>query len=266
MKVSESSLKSVLEIADEISSLVKSMNKLKKDEEEPKEEQQEAEASPDAAAEGAADAPEAEASQEAPAEGEGQEAEASQEAPAEGEGQEQEMSLEQHIAAMSDDELHSMLESLMQELEKRHGAAEAQGQDPAQAQPAAQPEMDKSDEYSKMQKSIQDLASSVAKIAERLDSAENLSKSQKPAGEPKKPVATQSAPAMGSAEVLTKSATKPQRLTKSETAEFLIGRQRNGDRIISSDDLLNLNSVKSEEQLHKFQDSLAKRGVEFPKF
>lgn len=255
--------KQLEQVVGEVDSLLKSWP-MKKDED--KEEMPEAPEAKAPAAEGAEEgkATEAEAAQEgAEAESADQGQDADQEM-----SSEDEMSLEQHAEAMSDEELHEMIEVLMKELEKRHGSEAGQETAPQMSPDSAAPEMEKSsemkEEYNKMHKSIQDLASVVEKMAARIESFEAMGKSQKQ-DKAQVVVVNQGAPAMNSAEVMTKSQPKAQRLSKSETAEFLLGRLRNGDRNVSSDDVAHLSTLRSEADVHKFQDQLVKRGIELPK-
>jgi hypothetical protein len=56
-----------------------------------------------------------------------------------------------------------------------------------------------------------------------------------------------------------------QRLTKSQTESFLLGQIRSGNKSASSRDLIDLNYVKSDEELSAFHERLRAAGMNIPK-
>lgn len=186
-----------------------------------------------------------------------------EEVPAEGEG---EMSLEQHLDSMSEEDLHALIEAALSTLEARAGGNSVDGEEmpeaPAPQVPSEESPMEKSikTEHEAMKKSIADLTDLVSKQAGTI---ETLQKSQVKPAAPK--VTTRPAPA-NKVEVLKKSeAAAPQRLQKSETVQFLLGKQREGNRHVNSDVISRANACRSDADLHELQDNLTKLGMIFPK-
>lgn len=218
----------------------------------------EQEAAPEAPAAPAEMAPEAPAEQ-APA-AEGQEGE-----------QSQEESAEQHASSLSDEELDMMLQVLMAEKEKRSSAqSEGQeGQEQSQEAPAqeAQPEqmqMSMKDDYAKMHKSMESLVSMVTDLKAEVAASKAAPAAQKPAQA--KTTSKAAASNLKDVQVLEKSTPVAKRLSKSETNEFLQGQIRKKNPLVSSKNIVDLNYINSDEELHAMQDELTKKGLEFPKF
>lgn len=213
-----------------------------------------------------------------PAMPEGMEGQADQEAAAEApapeapeaegaEGQGDEMAeLAAHAQSLSDEELDQMIQLLMQEKDQR-GAAQApaaEGQAPAAPAPApAEDEAQKAmkEDYAKMHKSMSVVIESLEKLTKEVESIKTKPAAKAPA---------QKAVVTNSQQVMQKSGTAPakvaQRLNKSETEAFLLGRIRAKDPVVNSRTVLDLNYVQSEAELGQFQDALAKQGVQFPQF
>lgn len=180
------------------------------------------------------------------------------------EGQHDEMAeLAAHAQSLSDEELDQMIQLLMQEKDQRSAAqAPAEGQAPAAPAPAedeAQKAM--KEEYAKMHKSMSVVIDSLEKLTKEVEAIKT-----KPAAKP----AVQKAVVTNSQQVMQKSGTVAakavQRLNKSETEAFLLGRIRAKDPMVSSRTLIDLNYVQSDADLGNFQDSLVKQGVQFPQF
>ena len=247
---------------DEMADLLSKSMKLAKDENGPAAEDKEAEAASQEAAPSAepagaeAAAPSADAADMAGAEAQD---------PDVGMAPESEMSLEQHAAAMSDEELHEFIEVLMKEAEKRQGAGEGGEGAPAEAAPAAEP-AEKSMPMEGMMKSFEAALSKITEsFTAKLNAVEEkLAKSQ-PAPAAPKAVVVNATPVSMNGDVLEKSAPKRERLTKSETSSFLINKMKEGNRLVDSDDVARVNATKTADQLYQIQDTLSKRGIEFPK-
>lgn len=178
------------------------------------------------------------------------------------EGQGDEMAeLSAHAQSLSDEELDQMIQLLMQEKDSR-GAAAPEAQAPDMAPPAAPaPDMEAQKSMNAMHKSMSVVISSLEKLTKEVEAI----KTAKPAAKP----AVQKAVVTNTQQVMQKSgsvATKPvERLNKSETESFLMGRMRAGDRNITTRDITNLNYVQSDAELKSYQDALTKQGVVFPK-
>jgi hypothetical protein len=179
-----------------------------------------------------------------------------EEAPeAEAEGEE-ESSLQDHLASMEDEELHELVDAAIAELESRMGAG-------AEQEPAAEENPSNNMEPNPMAEQMENMQKSIAALTDMVSrQSEELKKSVK-APAPK--VANSKPIPSNRVEVLSKSVEKPQRLNKSETAEFLLNQQRKGNSIVNSQILAKANSVKNEEDLHMLQDQLTKAGLAFPK-
>lgn len=178
------------------------------------------------------------------------------------EGQHDEMAeLSAHAQSLSDEELDQMIQLLMQEKDSR-GAAAPEAAAPDMAPPAAPaPDMEAQKSMNAMHKSMSIVINSLEKLTKEVEAI----KTAKPAA---KPVA-QKAVVTNTQQVMQKSgsvAAKPvERLNKSETESFLMGRMRAGDRNITTRDITNLNYVQSDAELKSYQDALTKQGVVFPK-
>lgn len=240
---------------DDMADLLKKSMKLAKDG--PEDEEQ------DPAASAAPDAPTPDATPAAPSADATEQAGAEAQDPDAGMNPEAEMTLEQHASAMSDEELHEFIEVLMKEAEKRQGGGEnPEGGEAAPAPMAPEPAEKSMDT---MMKSFE---ATVSKLVDAFTSKfssieDKLAKSQAP--KEKVVVVNQQPVSMNAGDVLEKSAPRIQRLTKSETSTFLLNKMREGNRLVSSDDIAVVNTAKNSDQLHQIQDSLSKRGIEFPK-
>ena len=161
-------------------------------------------------------------------------------------GQDEVSEIGQMASELSDEDLSGLIEMLSQELQSRQ---QPQEQAPMES-PA--PEMDKSAEIGMLQKSVKAMQAEINSLK---------------AAKVNKPVANRAASTQRVAvvEKSTKEAPKPQRLTKSETEDFLMGRIRSKDPNVSSKQLIDLQYVRSDEALEAFQDSLVSKGIELPK-
>ena len=180
------------------------------------------------------------------------------------EGQHDEMAeLAAHAQSLSDEELDQMIQLLMQEKDTR-GAAQAPAAEGQMPPPAAPQDMEAQkamkEDYAKMHKSMSVVIESLEKLTKEVEAIK-----AKPAAKP----AVQKAVVTNSQQVMQKSGSAPaksvQRLNKSETESFLLGRMRARDPNVTTRDVTNLGYVNSDAELASFQDSLTKAGVEFPK-
>jgi hypothetical protein len=198
------------------------------------------------------------------AQAEQESAEAPEAEGAEGEDQDEMAELAAHAQSLSDEELDQMIQLLMQEKDTR-GAAQAPEAEGQMAPPAAPQDMEAQkamkEDYAKMHKSMSVVIESLEKLTKEVESIK-----AKPAA--KAPV--QKAVVTNSQQVMQKSGSAPaksvQRLSKSETESFLLGRMRVRDPNVNTRTITDLGYVNSDAELASFQDSLAKQGVEFPKF
>ena len=161
-------------------------------------------------------------------------------------GQDEVSEIGQMASELSDEDLSGLIEMLSQELQSRQ---QPQEQAPMES-PA--PEMDKSAEIGMLQKSVKAMQAEINSLK---------------AAKVNKPVANRAASTQRVAvlEKSTKEAPKPQRLTKSETEDFLMGRIRSKDPNVSRKQLIDLHYVRSDEALEAYQDSLVSKGIEVPK-
>lgn len=165
---------------------------------------------------------------------------------------------------LSDEELDQLLEVLMSEKQSRSSQMqqEAPMEAPAQEAPAQEPaEKSMKEEYAKLGKSLETLAGSIEALNKKVDS---LSAPQKPAKVAAK------APAANSQDVKVLHKSQPtapaaKRLTKSETLEFMENQLKKGNKLIDRNVVMDVVATKSEDELHAVQDSLIKKGIEFPK-
>lgn len=188
---------------------------------------------------------------------------------ANGEGQEGDM-MEQVAAEasqLSDEELDMMLHVLMQEKDGRMSqedgaqAPAPEGDDGMEA-PAPEPEekslaMSMKEEFAKMAKSFKDEVSSLKKSVDGL-TAENA-KLKKAAAKPAaRPAAS------NKVEVLEKSVKAPERMTKSEATNYLLGQMRNKNKTVKADHVALVNAARSEDDLTYAYQVLKDEGVEIP--
>lgn len=263
-------MKNEKEILDAIAETTKQINEvlaksgyaLAKNDEENEMPPQESEVPDEAPAPEAAQAPEGEPEGQpedgAPA------PEGEQEGQPEGDGMAEE--LKAHAKEMSDEELEMLLQILMTEHESR-SAPSQEGEAPApEAAPA--PEMpegaEKSmkEDMSKLSKSMETVVSAMEKIAKEV---ENL-KTKKPVASAK-PAATNRP-----VQVLEKSdkptaSKKPegQRLTKSQTHDFLQNEIRKGNKSVDSGMAIDALYKSTDEELYAYQDELVAKGISLPR-
>ena len=166
---------------------------------------------------------------------------------------------EEEMAAMvkelSDEELEEMLSYLMQE-------KDARTQTPAEGAPPEAPPMEAEksmkDDFLKLSKSIEKLGSQLGTLTEDMKTLKT-----------KPPVRVASKPAAANKpQVLEKSDPEPtskQRLSKSESIEFMLNKKRE-NASITTDHITEMNLAKTQDEVSSLQDRLAKSGVvEFPR-
>jgi len=177
------------------------------------------------------------------------------------EGEEGDMSEEMasHASELSDEELQAMLEVLMAEVEKRHAAS---GGANAEAAPAQEPEP----MAASMKKEFSSLAKSVADIAEAVKNLNGEVSSLKKSSSEKKQTVITSKPANvnQNVQILQKSNTPKEKLNKSDTLQYLISEQRNGNKKINSDVVATISACKTDEALAHAQKDLEKLGINIP--
>ena len=198
------------------------------------------------------ESPEMEQEQEGAPEQEG----SPEEMPQEGE---QESSMEDELKNLNDEELDHLIQALMAEKDSR-SAAQAPEQVPEAAPAPEMPPAEKSmkEEYSKLGKSLEVLGSAIDALNKKVDAI------TAPAQKPKVTVKAPSASSQD-VQVLQKSRPAQKRLTKSETIDFLEKQLSKGNKLVDRNVMLDVCTVKSEDELHQVQDSLIKQGIEFPK-
>ena len=169
------------------------------------------------------------------------------------EGQDDASQILELAAQLPDEDLNSLIEMLSQELSSRQ-----QGQEQGQEQAPVQQPVDEMAQKSQAQ--IADLQKSL-KVA--MGEIEALKKSV--ATKPKTIV--QTAVSSNRSQAVEKNNAQPvsQRLTKSQTESFLLGQIRSGNKSASSRDLIDLNYVKSDEELSAFHERLRAAGMNIPK-
>jgi hypothetical protein len=180
------------------------------------------------------------------------------ESPIEGDEGDEEESLESSIKQMSDEELDHLMQIVSSEKQSRSAMGTAAGEEGAMQTPPppAQPnEFEKSikAEFEKLSKSIEEIKKDVSEV-----------KSAKLQKSLPKPAATNSVTAIEkNVSSGNSSNKKPDRLNKSETIEFALGKIGKGT---DSEMIAELNNIQSDEELHKFQDKLERKlGVQLPK-
>lgn len=266
MSTKKNPLAEALDILKEIQGIVEPLQKsdvMAKDEDKPEMPPADASVMGDAPApEAAAPAPEAEAPEAAAPEApEAPEAGDNELSEAAGEDQ---AALAADAAALSDEQLEMMLTVLMDEHDKRSASKAPAAEAPAAPAAPAPMEADKS--MADMHKALEGMKQEVEgmkksytaqidKLTKELEDSKkrNVTIANKP-----------SATGMDHVEVLEKSRKAPQRLSKSETVEFLIGLQRQGDKRVEVRDITTLNLIKTESDLASYQDKLKKRGIQLP--
>lgn len=184
----------------------------------------------------------------------------------------------QEAANLSDEELDMLLHALMQEKDGRHAAAAgpegapAPEGDPAaapeaapapeQMAPPAEPEekslaMSMKEEFKKLSKSFETQIASLQKTVDSIK-AENAQLKKNAAKPTTKPAAT------NKVEVLEKSVKQPERLSKSEVVNHLLGEVRKGNRNVTRDDVALANAARTDDDLNYVFESLKNKGIEIP--
>ena len=169
------------------------------------------------------------------------------------EGQDDASQILELAAQLPDEDLNSLIEMLSQELSSRQ-----QGQEQGQEQAPVQQPVDEMAQKSQAQ--IADLQKSLKAAVGEIEA---LKKSV--ATKPKTIV--QTAVSSNRSQAVEKNNAQPasQRLTKSQTESFLLGQIRSGNKSASSRDLIDLNYVKSDEELSAFHERLRAAGMNIPK-
>lgn len=186
------------------------------------------------------------------------------------EGGDQSAEMAAHAAELSDEELQSMLEVLMAEVEKRHaGAQGAEGEQagappaaPAAAPQAAPEPMAASmkSEFAKMAKSVAEIADAVRSLSGEVGVLKKSSVAARQSNVTSKPAATGSR----SVQVLQKSNEPKERLNKSDTLNYLLSEQRGGNKKVNSDMIATVNACQSENELATAQKDIEKIGIKLP--
>lgn len=175
-----------------------------------------------------------------------------------------------HAAELSDEELESMLQVLMAEVEKRHAAgAGAEGAAPeGQPAPAAAPQPQAAPQAlaASMKSELASLAKSVAEIASAVKGLTGEVVVLKKSAATSKTVVV-SRPAATSnqnVQVLHKSAQVKEPLSKSDTLTFLMSEQRNGNKKVDTDMIATVNACREQEDLANAQKNIEKLGIKLP--
>lgn len=184
-------------------------------------------------------------------------------APAQGEEMggedEDEMGMEEYLSQMSEEELQGLLAACQQEIEARAGAGAAEGEGEGEEM-GDQGSLQKS--VSSLKKTIQQLNAKVEKLEKN-----NSSSAKHAVAAAKKKHSSSRVAASNNLEVLEKSKQQQpvERLSKSETLEFLQGQIRK-DPNVNSTLVWQCNKIPDGDSktLKKFQDSLNKKGIKLP--
>lgn len=201
---------------------------------------------------------------------EGAPAEGADQAPgAEGGQGDEATEMASHAAELSDEELESMLQVLMAEVEKRHaGQAGAEGAAPEgqpQGAPAPAPQAAPEPMAASMKSELAGLAKSVAEIAEAVKGLTgDVGTLKKSVSEKRNTVIVGKPAATNNVQVLQKSVEQKERLNKSDTLNYLLSEQRNGNKRVNSDMIAGVNACRSEEDLASAQNDIAKLGIKLP--
>jgi len=180
----------------------------------------------------------------------------------EGAGDEME-EMRAHAQELSDEELDMMLEILTSEQANRGSAqpeeggefqeAPEEGMESAPEDEFAEKSM--KEDYAKMAKSLENVIGVVDKLAKTVAISAKRPAQSKPAATNRTQVLSKST---------SQSAPKVERLSKSDSIEYCIGKIGESKHI-NSDVIATLNLTRSNEELHAVQDSLSKQGFEWPK-
>lgn len=180
-------------------------------------------------------------------------ADADQEAHQEGEEEVEDMA--SHLASMSDDELAELMGMLSQEMEAR----EAQGDDHMAESDDGQESM----EMSRMAKSMSDMAQAIGTLTKTVS---DLKAAPVKTTVVTKPVAMNTK----DVQVLHKSEKPAERLSKSQTNDFIMAQARKSNAVLSGKEIqkyiTDLNYIpEGSTELVQFQDMLKGKGLELPK-
>lgn len=179
-------------------------------------------------------------------------------------GEDPAAALAEQAKQLSDDELDHMLEALMAEKESRAGAAggEAAPQEAPQGAPQGAAEgmpAEKSmkSEFANLAKSMAGIADAVGKLTAEVTTLKSQAK-------PTVSAKVTSKPAAANAQVMQKSTPVKKRLAKSQTMTFLEGELRKRNPIVNSTLIAEANLLRSDSELHQFQDRLELEGLTLP--
>ena len=176
--------------------------------------------------------------------------------------------MQEHMSQMSDEELGEMIQMLSQEQETRSAAQQEgpeAGFEEEGGMPPQEPEMEKGykDDYLKLTKSLSGISGAIEKINATVG---KLAKDVTTIKKGRKRVTSKAAVSQR-IEALSKSDPAPkavERLTKSETSDFLVSEVRRGSDVVNTRTIIDLGYVENDDQLAQFQNSLTKQGVKFP--
>ena len=186
------------------------------------------------------------------------------------EGGDEASEMASHAAELSDEELQSMLEVLMAEVEKRH--AGAQGAAPEGAAPAPAPQgapapaapepmaASMKKEFASLSKSVAEIAEAVKSITGEVGTLKKSAAAQRQTTVTSKPSATTSR----NVQVLQKSAEAKEKLNKSDTLQYLLSEQRGGNKKVNTDMIATVNACQSDSDLANAQRDIEKIGIKLP--
>ena len=169
----------------------------------------------------------------------------------------EEKSMADHAAELSTEELDELIDALMAEKEKRHGA---EGQEAAPEMPPPEVEKSMKEEFASLAKSMKDqVAEMFAGLKSEVDALKKSSVSSKP-----KTVTQAAAFNPHNVQVLEKSTPAKQRLSKSETITFLQSEQRRRNPSVNTDLIADVVGCQDDKELHGVQDKMHKMGIKLP--
>jgi hypothetical protein len=212
----------------------------------------------------------------------------------EGQESDSEESMEELIHSMSEEQLQMMLQAIQAALASKgqEGAPSPEGQ-PAPApgpeglgksddkdeddlkkskedahKPAVSKEKEAKDVTPKGQKPDNDLKKSIDSLVGVVGQlAKDVAELKAPKAAPAAKVVSKLPKTSTQIQVLEKSVKVAERLSKSETIEFLHNQIRQGNRLITKRDISDVSYANSNEAMAKVQDGMVQRGIvkEFPK-
>jgi chemotaxis protein histidine kinase CheA len=188
------------------------------------------------------------------------------EAHGEPDGDESHAAMQAQAKELSDEELELMLSVLTAEKETRGAGAEAAAPEAqAPAAPAAPAPAEKSmkDDFAKLNKSVQQMADSIAKLTGEVTALKTAKPASKPATT--KPVASNGVQVLEKSQSAPSKPSKVERLNKSESIEFLLNELKKGNQLVNSGVVAEMNLMKSQEDVNEYQDRLTRQGLSFPK-